>query len=858
MAQARDEAGNVWEVDAQGNPVRLVHAAGQAGPQMPADPTFNYQGPKAAAEVDNTRANARVNTVQANVAEATAPAVIAKTDAEAAKAAAEAAAISNQQSSGRPQLSPEAYAQAMQGYQAAVSLQGVIADLKKKFAAGPGATTGVRGLKDFMGGPANNDFDKAANAARGTVGSALGFTGGQLNSATEAQMNVGPYIPQANDWDSNIQSSIERLTELQQDAFKKSVAIIGGVPDANGRVAPLPDGVPLNAMTIPRIIAGEPLAAAGVGATTQAVPYPAEGQAEHQALIAQLMQQGGGRIDPQAYAQARAALDAKYGAGDPNPAAYAAWAESMNDYLGKGGTTIPSGIEPGQQAMTGLEQARNDLVSNPVGAGVLGAADMGGFGIVSALAPEQMQASSEAHPVASTLGQIGGAIGGTSALGKGAGYLAGKVAPQLLGGGVKSALARGVGTDAAYSALYGNNTGQDPLESALWGAGGSLLGTGVGKGLGAAVGGVAGSAPVRALRARGIPLTAGQAIGGFAKSMEDKATSLPFVGDMINARRLDGLRAFNQQAFNDAGAPIGAKVNEIGQQGTEALFDQAGDAYDNATTGVRVPLDGQYMDDFAGVAALGQQLPDDLRSKFALALNNRINPINDAGELSGESYQQAQRGLKSYKAENVKPGFEQDYRGALSAAQDALRGQMTRSGGQSVVDGLGKADTAYRSIKTIEDAVGRAKGGSGSSETFTFTPSQLQMAIAKTQGKFPGAHPLEALANDGQAVLPSRVPDSGTAGRVAQIALPSGLVGAGGGVGAYANEDDRLGGATTGATTGALLSAMLIAGGTKGGQKALTKLLLDRPELLKKTGSAIDRKKGLFGRATLPFTQPGN
>jgi hypothetical protein len=35
MAQARDEAGNIWEIDAQGNPVRLIQAA-QAAPQRQA------------------------------------------------------------------------------------------------------------------------------------------------------------------------------------------------------------------------------------------------------------------------------------------------------------------------------------------------------------------------------------------------------------------------------------------------------------------------------------------------------------------------------------------------------------------------------------------------------------------------------------------------------------------------------------------------------------------------------------------------------------------------------------------------------------------------------------------------------
>ena len=60
MGQARDEAGNIWETDAQGNPVRLVQQAGAQ--QMPADPSFPYEGAKAAADPANVQGqNARAD-----------------------------------------------------------------------------------------------------------------------------------------------------------------------------------------------------------------------------------------------------------------------------------------------------------------------------------------------------------------------------------------------------------------------------------------------------------------------------------------------------------------------------------------------------------------------------------------------------------------------------------------------------------------------------------------------------------------------------------------------------------------------------------------------------------------------------
>src|SRR5690606_8768836 len=104
-------------------------------------------------------------------------------------------------------------------------------------------------------------------------------------------------------------------------------------------------------------------------------------------------------------------------------------------------------------------------------------------------APDQMAALGDMRPVATTLGQMGGAVLGTGLLSGAARQTFGRAAPQLLQGGNRAALARDVATDAAYSGIYGANVGDDPLASAGLGAGGSLVGRGVGTGVGAAVAG---------------------------------------------------------------------------------------------------------------------------------------------------------------------------------------------------------------------------------------------------------------------------------------------------------------------------------------------------------------------------------
>ena len=50
----------------------------------------------------------------------------------------------------------------------------------------------------------------------------------------------------------------------------------------------------------------------------------------------------------------------------------------------------------------------------------------------------------------------------------------------------------------------------------------------------------------------GIGLTPGQNAGGWLKSMEDKATSIPLVGDVINSARRRGLTEFNAAAIERA------------------------------------------------------------------------------------------------------------------------------------------------------------------------------------------------------------------------------------------------------------------------------------------------------------------
>ncbi|WP_230280276.1 hypothetical protein [Croceicoccus sp. Ery15] len=126
--------------------------------------------------------------------------------------------------------------------------------------------------------------------------------------------------------------------------------------------------------------------------------------------------------------------------------------------------------------------------------------------------------------------------------------------------------------------------------------------------------------------------------------------------------------------------------------------------------------------------------------------------------------------MKRDKPPVAAQGFEQEWRGAMSDGMDALTGQMQRGGGQQVVQGLDNANEAYRNMKVLGRCrQPRWRADHPTGENYLFSASQLQRAGQKAQTKYPGAKPFEQLADNGQSILPSVVPDSGTAGRMALL-----------------------------------------------------------------------------------------
>lgn len=477
----------------------------------------------------------------------------------------------------------------------------------------------------------------------------------------------------------------------------------------------------------------------------------------------------------------------------------------------------------------------------PVAAGVARAGDAASAGILGAMTGEEgrgaLDAMGQLHPDAALLGDTAGAIAGSL----GGEAIAGK-ALTAIPSALKAAPVLG---DMLYGGTLGLNRAQDgeggtgALEGAAAGLGGNLLMRGLGK----AVRGVANPA-VQRLRAAGIPLTAGEVLGGGYKKAQDALTSVFGPGDMVARRYAEGRQALNDVAFNQGGAVIGAPINATGNEGISVLNAAKSDAFSKALDPISLNVGPAAFDPIASAAdaiPAGELSPGYGGTMIRRYVHGNIDPAT--GMMSGPDFQKAYRGL-AQTASKAAPKIEgHDIGEALGQAKDVLSSTL-QTQNPAAFDAFLKANSANRHLSILRDAVGAAKNQDGQ----LFTPAQLNTAAFANTTKFggktaaaSGAGPYQQLATDAQQVMSSKLPDSGTAKRLAMLGLATGA----GGVGGYGLDGGQ------GATEGGLgLALLLAAGGSKPAQKIMVKALADRPDIAKQAGNLI-YNRGWVGSGVL-------
>lgn len=324
--------------------------------------------------------------------------------------------------------------------------------------------------------------------------------------------------------------------------------------------------------------------------------------------------------------------------------------------------------------------------------------------------------------------------------------------------------------------------------------------------IGAAVGGVTGAAlgaatgrtvkppkkvdpQVRLLAEEGVQMTPGQIKGGIAKSLEDKLTSMPILGDEIIRARRVGLETFTR-------APISRGLREIGEDlpegltGNEAIAyaqSRFSEGYQSVVPEIGVQLDDQFAKTIGdSLSDITSTMTPQARERLTEIMSQRLASRAQGGVLAGDVFKRVDEGLR-FEVDRFASSQDPDARSiaeALKAVRGALKDAAQRQNPE-FAQRLAALDRGYAQLVRAEGAAARTSAEGG-----VFSPAQYDQAVRAADNSVryrqyaAGQAFGQDLADAGRAVLPSKVPDSGTAGRgVVGLALGGGGYAAGGPVG---------------------------------------------------------------------------
>jgi hypothetical protein len=371
------------------------------------------------------------------------------------------------------------------------------------------------------------------------------------------------------------------------------------------------------------------------------------------------------------------------------------------------------------------------------------------------------------------------------------GYVGEAIPAGLAAGGATAGAAAGLGARLLTGGLSGGAQGYAaPYASPGEHVANTLVGAGLGAalpGAGAAAGNVMkglASADARALIEGGVRLTPGQLLGGAAKTVEDKLTSVPVVGGAIRRAQQRALDDFNRASVQKALEPIGEKLSKTAAAGYEAIQDgreAISKAYDRVLGQMSGRVDSQLTNGIA--RTLGNHintLPDNLARKLMQTTDEDVLQKLGKGQLvDGKAVKEIISSLgNEIRAASASqdPAYRQLGK-AYQAVQNDVKAMLKRNNSKALGEQLADADAAHARMLRVENAAARVGAQEGK-----FTPAQLRSATRaedasyKKRGFSQGKALLQDWADAGQAALPSKVPDSGTAGR---LMMDAGLLGGG-------------------------------------------------------------------------------
>jgi hypothetical protein len=352
-------------------------------------------------------------------------------------------------------------------------------------------------------------------------------------------------------------------------------------------------------------------------------------------------------------------------------------------------------------------------------------------------------------------------------------------------------MAAGAGLGAATSSLTpvtGDSTGDFVDEKMKQVAAGGITGglfPAVAAGLGRVISPNASkNASLDLLRSEGVRPTVGQTLGGWANAAEEKLQSVPIMGDMISRARRSANSDFERAAFNRALKPIGQELPKglTGRDAVVATETALKDKYDDVLGKIGALKPDQAFNDKVDrlqTMVSGYVMPKAEKAKFASAVNDLKAALDDNGVMTSEAFKslESSLGTDARKLASSTNIYEGKMAGAVKQLQEELRDMLGRQAGSHASD-LKAVNTGWANFKRVQNAASKLGAEEGE-----FTAAQFQNAVramdkSKDKGAFARGNALgQDLGDAGKKVLGSKVPDSGTPGRLMMSGLTAGGAG---------------------------------------------------------------------------------
>lgn len=344
---------------------------------------------------------------------------------------------------------------------------------------------------------------------------------------------------------------------------------------------------------------------------------------------------------------------------------------------------------------------------------------------------------------------------------------AGTILPKIIAPTVGAA-----GTGAAISAATEPVlSGESAADNALRGAIGGAVGDSAARVAARVVQPVIRSTDADTLVKQGIIPTPGRAGGAnsLMGRLEQSIESLPIIGQIIKNANMRSIDELNKAAINGA-LPNGAQVTVSGRKAIESAKNIFDNAYTAALDGKTVKVGNALDDVVSRIKADPDLFLTDAAEKDLIKLVDQVkNRIPQTGEISGEVAKKIDSFLGGTAARYTKSAdaVQREFGSAVLEVQKDFRSVLSRD-----IPELRAIDGKYATFLRVLRAAGATGSKSG-----VFSPEQLQQAVrmmdnSRNRAAFArGDALLQDLSEPAVNVLGRTVPDSGTAGRIATMAL---------------------------------------------------------------------------------------